>query len=130
MSNCIPADDFDLDMLQDAHDIMKDKFPDMLRAYIEDCQTYLEQIKLGIQDKNADMVAQNSHPLKSSSASLGIEKLANIAKKIETSSKAHLQTSLSPDMDDMYLTPCIDAMPELEKAVDDACLFLTKTYNL
>ena len=64
----------------------------MIDGYIEDSKIYIDQIKEGVVDCNKEKVAQNAHPLKSSSASIGIISVANIAKDFEYKSKEAMET--------------------------------------
>ena len=55
----------------------------MVEGYLEDAAQYIENIKNGFANDDQQAIAFNAHPLKSSSKSLGIIGLGNIATKIE-----------------------------------------------
>jgi len=80
-------DAFDPDMFQEARHIMKNRFPDLIEAYFEDATRYITKIKEALDADNKKMVAQYAHPLKSSSAGLGIMSVSIIAGDIELQAK-------------------------------------------
>lgn len=98
-------DAFDAALFQEAHSIMKDKMPIMVEGYLEDARMYIDKIKEGFESGDKNTVAQYAHPLKSSSAGLGIMSISTIAKDLEYGAKealedgseiGHLQALLDP----------------------------------
>lgn len=69
--------------LEEAKSILKARFPEMIDGYIEDAADYLDEIKEGVTTGDLDQIRTNAHPLKSSSASLGLIGVSNIARLIE-----------------------------------------------
>ncbi|WP_054112796.1 response regulator [Marinagarivorans algicola] len=78
----------DFMIFNEIRSIFKNKFNDVITDYLEDCLEYIDKINKGIEDINYEMIRESSHPLKSSSNTLGFTGLAIISKKIEILSKA------------------------------------------
>ena len=101
-------DAMDMNILEEARTILKKRWPEMVEAYLEDAQTYINTIRDGFADNDKQAVASHAHPLKSSSRGMGITGLGDIAETIEYGAKdamekdddiAHLQT-LVPLLED------------------------------
>lgn len=80
-------DAFDAEMFEEARSIMKERFSEMIDGYLEDAQMYIDYIKDGFAKQDNNLVAQYAHPLKSSSASLGVMSISDIAKDLEYGAK-------------------------------------------
>lgn len=63
--------------------IMRERFSALIHKYFETGGGYIAQIENGIARENARLVAENAHPLKSSSAALGAHRVAALAARIE-----------------------------------------------
>ena len=101
--------DFDLETLRETREMMGSRFPLLAQAYLDDARAYLAEIRLGLETQDAKRVAAAAHPLKSSSASLGLLGLAVLARQIE-------ETARQGDALALCLAS-IDALPvTLEKA--------------
>lgn len=74
---------FDRDVLQEAQQVLKNRFPMVLQGYLDDTQGYIDQIAVAIEKNDYQMVFRQAHPLKASSEALGIVRLAKIARALE-----------------------------------------------
>jgi len=70
--------------INEAKETMQDKFPIMVKYFLEDSAAYIEGIKNGIDEDDMEKVKHNSHTLKSSSRQLGADGIADAAMKIES----------------------------------------------
>lgn len=64
--------------------LMRDKFPLMLQGYMEDAQRYYQQLEQALEQESYEAVIAQVHPLKSSSASLGLTSVAILAEEVES----------------------------------------------
>ena len=80
-------DAFDTELFEEAQSIMKSRFGDMIDGYLEDSRMYIDKIKEGFENNDKELVAQYAHPLKSSSAGLGIMSVSMVAKDLEYGAK-------------------------------------------
>lgn len=63
--------------------IMRERFASLINKYFETGKTYIAEIENGVARNNALLVAENAHPLKSSSAALGAHRVAALAARME-----------------------------------------------
>lgn len=63
--------------------IMRERFASLIRKYFETGGGYIAVIETGVARGNAQLVAENAHPLKSSSAALGAHRVAAMAARME-----------------------------------------------
>lgn len=98
-------DAFDTELFEEARSIMKQRFGDMIEGYLEDAAMYIDKIKEGLTNDDKKAIADYAHPLKSSSAGLGIASVSTIAKDLEYGAKdamedgseiTHLKELLEP----------------------------------
>lgn len=80
-------------MLDETKKILKESFDVMVLEYLEDCNDYIKAIKTGVLSLDKKLIMSAAHPLKSSSASMGMAGLSAIADHIETLSRS----SADPD---------------------------------
>lgn len=83
----------DLTIVNETRELMKDKFPMMVQYFIEDTETYINNINDGIADADAKQVKVAAHTIKSSAASLGAMKLSELAKKTEFKAREMMETA-------------------------------------
>lgn len=76
-------DAMDMEVLQEAKNLMKARWPDLVKGYLGDAARYIDGIKQGLCDGDGDVVSFNAHSLKSSSLSLGVKSLGDFASVIE-----------------------------------------------
>lgn len=74
---------FDQEMFDQAAEVMEDSLGLMIEAYQEDSATYFETILKAVTAQDADSLAKSAHPLKSSSASLGLVTVGDAARDLE-----------------------------------------------
>ena len=56
---------------------------ELLHAFVEDSETYLQEAKNALQENNLKFLAEKAHQLKGASASVGVLKMPEVAKKLE-----------------------------------------------
>lgn len=103
-------DALDVCIFDEARSVMKARFPEVVEGYLEDAEVYIGKIKDGFARNDKAAVAQYAHPLKSSSAGLGVMSVSEIAKDLEYGAKiaidegsdiTHLKALLVP-IDDAF----------------------------
>jgi HPt (histidine-containing phosphotransfer) domain-containing protein len=99
----------DLEALQEAKAMMKAKFPTMVQYFLEDSQSYLEEIQTGISQANLSKLIPAAHTLKSSSRQMGAILMSDMAKNIEALAR-DISDQASPDM-----APLLTLLPPLER---------------
>jgi len=110
----------DMNELEGVKAKLKNRFSVLVNGYLEDAVKYLKGIEDGLENSDLNTVATNAHPLKSSSAALGLSGLSDIARAIEETAKEggaidtirSLETPLKEALD--YVTP------KLRASLDDA----------
>ena len=73
----------DFDELGQMKQVLNSKFNDLLSCYIDDTKEYIQGIHQGVEEKDSEKIIENSHPIISSSASIGIHGLSKLARLIE-----------------------------------------------
>lgn len=116
-------DAFDTELFEEARSIMKARFPDMIEGYLEDARMYIDKIKEGFEASDKNMIAQYAHPLKSSSAGIGIASVSAIAKDMEYGAKDAIENGSDVESLKELLEPIEEAFrragPRLEEAMKD-----------
>ena len=77
------TDIINMNTIVEAKSLMNDRFPMMVKYFLEDTQMYLEEIEKGVQQKNVEMAISPAHTIKSSAKQLGAERVSSVAKAIE-----------------------------------------------
>jgi HPt (histidine-containing phosphotransfer) domain-containing protein len=72
-----------MSIVEEAKELMSDRFPMMVKYFLEDTQMYLEEIEKGVSESNAEIAISPAHTIKSSAKQLGAERVSEIAKAIE-----------------------------------------------
>ncbi|MET0155958.1 MAG: ATP-binding protein [Rickettsiales bacterium] len=70
-------------VLQETKRLLKEQFSEVVGAYIYDADNYLRRIVSAIERDLPDEAFKNAHPLKSSSQSMGLSAVAELAEEIE-----------------------------------------------
>ena len=73
----------DKKILEDVKNLMGDKFGTMVEKFIENSTHHIAQAEEAIGNNDAKLLADSTHALKSSSASIGMVNVASLAKEIE-----------------------------------------------
>ena len=73
----------DLVEIQNVRALLKQRFPEIIVGYIEDVTTYFADMNEGVAADDMQKIALAAHPLKSSSASLGVVCVGELAIEIE-----------------------------------------------
>lgn len=79
--------DIDLETLNGIRRIMASRFSDLIDKYLKSTHEYIEEAKKAAASRDANGIVEAVHPLKSSSASLGLVKMAALARNTETMAK-------------------------------------------
>ena len=72
-----------MSIVEEAKELMSDRFPMMVKYFLEDTQMYLEEIARGVSENNAEMAISPAHTIKSSAKQLGAERVSEVSKAIE-----------------------------------------------
>ncbi|MGH1403408.1 MAG: Hpt domain-containing protein [Alphaproteobacteria bacterium] len=114
------VEEFDVDTFNIVKDAMGTEVVDLVEVYIKNSSNYVDVIRESFQSKNYNAVADAAHPLKSSSASLGVIRVSSVSEEIESLCESG---TLDPNSEDA-LEKLIAQLPELFK---NAKVFLTKS---
>jgi len=110
----------DMNELEGVKTTLKKRFPELIKCYLEDAETHLKGIEEGLEGGDMNAIAKNAHPLKSSSAVLGVFGVSDIARAMEETAKAGgeidtIRPLVAP------LKEALDyAVPKLRALLDDA----------
>lgn len=92
---------FDQDALNNIKAMMKDKYLKMSERYLVNAKNYLAQVAEGIETADLQKIVDNAHPLKSSSAMLGMTSLSKLAEEMELTAKTHINEETTCDLSAM-----------------------------
>ncbi|MEK7801322.1 MAG: ATP-binding protein [Pseudomonadota bacterium] len=81
LSNSIPL--IDKTIFEETKKIMGDDIGILINEYCLSIPKYISQIEIGMHNFNHTEISEAAHPMKSSSAAIGAEKLRRLAKEIE-----------------------------------------------
>lgn len=73
-----------LSIVEEAKDIMSERFPTMVKYFLEDTEMYISEISNAVQNNSFDGAVSPAHTIKSSAKQLGAEKVSDVARQIET----------------------------------------------
>lgn len=71
-------------IFRDMSDVMGDDMPHLIDQYIQSFSVYMNQIQAGLERKEFDKISGATHPLKSSSASIGALQIQKLCADIES----------------------------------------------
>lgn len=108
------------EILAQMKNLMGKKFGLMIENYLEDSAQYIAQAAKALANGNAQLLADLTHPLKSSSASLGIMRVSELAANLEHKADA---ISMAGEGDLSDLSPMLE---ELRSSFVEAEGFLKK----
>jgi len=74
--------------LQELKTLMGDSLNDILQTFLDYMPSQIQELRVAIQDENAEMVFNLAHKMKSSSSSIGAMGLARKAEQIELIGRA------------------------------------------
>ncbi|MGH1375404.1 MAG: PAS domain S-box protein [Alphaproteobacteria bacterium] len=74
---------FDHNTFDNMKELMGDGFAPMIQQFLDNSSKYIAQAQEGLANNNAKLIADAVHPLKASSAVLGVIKVSQLAAKIE-----------------------------------------------
>ena len=120
MNNDFDVTAINLEELESLKNKLKQRFSILIQHYIEDAEKYMSGIEEGLSSGDLNVIATNAHPLKSSSAVLGLSGVSEIAKTIEVAAKGgEAINTIEP-----LVTPLKQALsyaiPKLREAMEDA----------
>ena len=81
----------DRDVLNQLKDFIEEKFPGVVRTYLDNSASYIDAIEKGLNEGDAQKIVDAAHPLKSSSGNMGLKALYEACENIEA--KASLVVS-------------------------------------
>lgn len=64
-----------MSVVEEARELMSERFPMMVKYFLEDTQMYLEEIERGVKENNAEIAISPAHTIKSSAKQLGAERV-------------------------------------------------------
>lgn len=106
--------------VNEAKSTMKAKYPLMIEYFLEDSQTYIENIKNAIASNQIEQIVAHAHALKSSARQMGAIRMSDISRTMEELGREHIIRK------QRNFTPFIEAIPKLEAAFADTKLALHK----
>ncbi len=77
-------DEIDQDALENMKDLMEDKFGACVQKFLDSSAKHIATAEEAIANNNAKLLADSAHPLRSSSATLGLLRVAELAADIES----------------------------------------------
>lgn len=119
MEQVVDVREIDLDELMNAKALLKKRFPDMINYYFEDAHTYFAGIERGLKDGSNDEIAKNAHPLKSSSSSLGLSGVSQVARILEEKAKGGEAIETLEALTEPLKEALAHAEPKLRALLDD-----------
>lgn len=72
-----------LSVVEEAKELMNERFPTMVKYFLEDTEMYISEIANAIQNKDFEVAVSPAHTIKSSAKQLGAEKVSDVARQIE-----------------------------------------------
>lgn len=99
----------DRKILNGIRDMMPAKFPELVEKYLKSATGYIGGAAEAAAGRDAVGVVDSVHPLKSSSASLGLSRLAQLAQDVETIA---LSMKKASDEDWVAVTGGLEAIEE------------------
>ncbi len=70
-------------IVEEAKDLMGDRFPTMVKYFLEDTEMYISEIWASIEEKDITMAISPAHTIKSSAKQIGAERISDVARQIE-----------------------------------------------
>jgi len=71
-------------------DLEEDEYIELLELFIETTVSLLEKLQSGLDAGNARQVVDASHSIKGAASNLGLEKTAEVAKKVEENGRQNI----------------------------------------
>jgi HPt (histidine-containing phosphotransfer) domain-containing protein len=72
-----------MEIVAEAKELMNERFPMMVKYFLEDTAMYIEEIRRGVEEDNAEIAISPAHTIKSSAKQLGAERVSDTSKLIE-----------------------------------------------
>ncbi len=76
-------DILNLNAVNEAKNLMKDRFHMMVKYFLEDTEMYMQEIEKGVRERKAQIALSPAHTIKSSAKQLGVERVSDTAKQLE-----------------------------------------------
>lgn len=103
------------EIANEAKKLMGDRFPTMIKYYIEDTEMYMAEIEKSVVERDAKIALTPAHTIKSSSKQLGVERVAEISKQIEMLCREMIEDSIDEHVKLAQLTQSLRA--EFKRAI-------------
>ncbi len=97
--------------------LLKSRFSVLIKTYLDDLELYSNSITQGLDSGNLKVIAENAHPLKSSSKSLGMLSIAEISEIMESYARGVQERGVR---DQDALQEIEGILPQLQLAIDYA----------
>lgn len=112
-----------MSIVEEARELMSDRFPMMVQYFLEDTEMYVEEIEKAVRENNAEIAISPAHTIKSSAKQLGAERISEVARHIEELSRDIIENGNEdyPHLASLYEELCAEieaATPELSKLCD------------
>ena len=112
----------DMKAVENARNILKDRYPEMITVYIDTSWDYLDEIIKAMNDNDVNAMIRPAHTLKSTSRQMGAYKLSDVAKDIEEQAKTIVANENEQDNTDIFegmVGLLQDYLSETKKALDN-----------
>ncbi len=73
----------DMQAVRELKELMEQKFPALVQTYVESSRKHVDDVIKGVDADDAALVESAAHPLKSSSANMGLMALYELSRDIE-----------------------------------------------
>ena len=103
----------DRDIMEDARNILKDKFDYMIECYIEDVENYIDEIVTAMNRHDIESLIRPAHTIKSTSKRMGAICLSEIAREIEFTARDSANTNATPLWNDPAMTKRIETIHDV-----------------
>ena len=109
----------DDEIISEAKDMMKSKFPTMISYFLEDSTMYVTQVEEAFAANDVEALVPPAHTLKSSSRQMGAILLSDIAKDIELAAREVAKGNNSINEIKTKISELKDALEKTHEAYKD-----------
>ena len=105
---------------RNAKELMGEQIGNITESYLVDARIHIDKICEAIKAKDHGEVKAHAHPLKSTSMSMGLDKMGSIAASMEKDARIALDKGLEPMYPESYKTLLINTYNQGEEALKKA----------
>ncbi len=106
--------------LEQARQMVRKRFPQLIKGYLSDADNYMKVIEEGIGESDLEKIAKNAHSIKSSSASLGVTGASEVAKALEEKARNFEDIATLSPLADLLKEALEISSPKLKAFLDAA----------